>query len=182
MAMNQKNFDLNTLLRVALVVFVVASVGGFLYGKYMPSSSSYQTQEASNTVDTSTWITLDQSVYTIKHPADFIKTDVKGNITLSKDQFVVNFLTLSEIYGPNDQQAVANRMAGGSLKDVPYTIVSVDGVQAVRVENEEGVQYGIVTGAKPDGFVWISAKPAGSPHMKTFEAMINTLQLKSSQE
>jgi hypothetical protein len=135
--------------------------------------------------------------FSIKYPANFY-LDITGKATnyigdskssvetylsngsLRNTQVVISILSLSEDFG-NNLQALADRVGGdrkdnngNSIENLPFQSVTIDGVKSIKVNKINAVSYAIPTSI---GFIWISAGPADSTQIQTFEVMMTTFKL-----
>ncbi len=157
------------------------------------NTATVQENDQGQTTDTSSWKTYTGNHFTIEYPtnfsltitgkgADYLSSNASMEQffkfdTLRNDQIVVTLLGgLLEKYDESKFQALANRLAGGTQQNVPYAVVTVDGIKAVKITYQNTEHYGIPT---KDGLVWISAKPANSSFVPTFETMIATVKFQS---
>jgi len=161
-----------------------------IYSSSTPGPLLTPTNEQIQSLNTSNWQTYKGNHFTIKYPTNFSLTILgKGAEylssntsveqffkpdTLRNDQIVVTLLDgLLEKYDESEFQTLANRLVGGSQQNIPYSVITIGGMKAVKVIYLNTEHYGIPTRS---GLVWISAKPVNSNLMPTFETVMSTVK------
>jgi hypothetical protein len=191
---------------LAMALFILLPFTGFYLGiKYQekvtvipPVVSEIQktTIQTPTHVSTAGWKTFtDKFVgfgFAIKYPSDYYQANSGGTgavtyiadsantvnntyfagKTLQNNQLLITIVSVVEAY-PN-MQKLANRIAGGTQQDVPFSIVNIAGQQAVKVIYNNVESYGIIPNSK--NLTWISAQPATSIQIQTFETMMSSFK------
>ncbi len=87
---------------------------------------------------------------------------------LQKNQLLISVTSLIETY--NGMQELADKIAGGTT-NVSYSTAEINGVKSAKLTNNNVESYGIPIN---EGFTQISAQPADSDMINTFEQVVKT--------